>query len=102
MKNGMYELEDIIKAKTAMVDHLAKLSGGELLRGCCTQGCCGDVVQSPLIPRLETTYTKADLMDAKRAMLSTLEELTGGPVIAGCCTQGCCDDQAIAALINVP
>ena len=101
MKNGMYELEDIIRAKMAMVDHLAKLSGGELLRGCCTQGCCGEE-RSSLMPVLEVTYSKADLMDAKRAMLSKLEELTGGQVIAGCCTQGCSDDQAIAALINVP
>ena len=102
MKEGMYELEDIIKAKRAMVDHLASLSGGELLKGCCTQGCCDDVEAMPLMPSFELRYTQADLMDAKRKMLRTLEDITGGPVLAGCCTQGCCDDSAIAALVNVP
>ena len=101
MKEGVYELDDIIKAKKAMVDHLASLSGGELIKGCGSQGCI-DNLDFPLLPSLEPKYSKTDLMDAKRAMLSTLEAITGGPVLKGCCTQGCCDELAIAALINVP
>jgi hypothetical protein len=35
-----YTREDIIRARQAMLDSLAAASGGRLLAGCCTQGCC--------------------------------------------------------------
>src|SRR4051812_33035945 len=97
----MYSAEDILRAKRAMLDHLASLTGGELLRGCCTQGCCGEelVLEYKVIPELTvSSYSSKDLLAAKRAMLSTLAEISGGNLIAGCCTQGCCDDDAFAAL----
>src|SRR5215831_1287650 len=99
-----YGAEDILKAKRAMLDHLASLSGGELLMGCCTQGCCGEIeLDYKALDELTTPlYSRQDMLEAKRAMLSTLAELSGGKVILGCCTQGCCDDAASAALINIP
>jgi len=101
----VYTSDDILKAKRAMLDHLASLTSGELLLGCCTQGCCDDDpklafgVVADLTP---PPYTRSELLQAKRAMLSTLAEISGGQMLAGCCTQGCCDDGAIDALINVP
>jgi hypothetical protein len=42
----LYSKEDLAKARIAMLKELAAISGGELLRGCCTQGCCRQDAQS--------------------------------------------------------
>lgn len=36
----MYTKADIEAARQKMLDHLAEISGGDLILGCCTQGCC--------------------------------------------------------------
>jgi hypothetical protein len=99
-----YGVEDILKAKRAMLHHLASLSGGELIAGCGTQGCLAEpTVDYKVVPGLTVPlYSSQDMLDAKRAMLSALAEISGGKLILGCCTQGCCDDDAMAALINIP
>jgi hypothetical protein len=35
-----YGRDDLLRAKQAMLNELAEISGGKLLLGCCTQGCC--------------------------------------------------------------
>jgi hypothetical protein len=40
-----YSKEDIEEARQKMLDHLAEISGGELILGCCTQGCCDKEAQ---------------------------------------------------------
>ncbi len=35
-----YTREEVAKATKKMFEELARLRGGRLLRGCCTQGCC--------------------------------------------------------------
>jgi hypothetical protein len=99
-----YTAADILKAKRAMLNHLASLSEGELLLGCCTQGCCEEIrLENKLMSDLTVPpYSRQDVLQAKRAMLSTLAEISGGNLLLGCCTQGCCDEEAVAALINVP
>jgi hypothetical protein len=37
---NVYTREDILQAKASMLGKLAELSGGVLVAGCCTQGCC--------------------------------------------------------------
>jgi hypothetical protein len=37
---GHYSHADLLTAKQAMLEELVEISGGELLRGCCTQDCC--------------------------------------------------------------
>jgi hypothetical protein len=39
-KVGYYSPADLLTAKQAMLEELVDISGGELLRGCCTQDCC--------------------------------------------------------------
>ncbi len=104
MAKKLYSGADVLKAKRAMLDHLAALSGGVLIPGCCTQGCCDDVKrEGRVLPELTvSSYSRDDMLSAKRAMLSTLAQISGGTMIPGCCTQGCCDDDGIAAVINVP
>jgi hypothetical protein len=36
----LYTKQDIQRARKAMLQELAAISGGRLLKGCCTQGCC--------------------------------------------------------------
>ncbi|MBY3222196.1 hypothetical protein [Rhizobium laguerreae] len=102
-KKRLYNADDIIKGKRAMLDHLASLSGGEIIKGCCTQGCCGEITFDPsIMPEITIPpYSSQDLLNGKRAMLSTLAEISGGKLILGCCTQGCCDETALAISINV-
>ena len=45
----LYTKEDLRRAKIAMLDYLADLSGGRLLKGCCTQGCCDPGAQEWII-----------------------------------------------------
>lgn len=100
-----YTRADLEKAKQAMLHSLAELSGGELLRGCCTQGCCDDEAQAMISWKSELSYppyTKQDLINAKRAMLAELAAISGGQLVAGCGTQGCVDLDAASALINLP
>jgi hypothetical protein len=35
-----YTKEELFQATKKMFEELARLRGGTLLRGCCTQGCC--------------------------------------------------------------
>jgi hypothetical protein len=35
-----YAPEDLLAAKQAMLEDLVAISGGTLLRGCCSQDCC--------------------------------------------------------------
>lgn len=42
-----YTKEDLIKARRLMLESLAATSGGMVLRGCCTQGCCVEVDLTP-------------------------------------------------------
>lgn len=35
-----YTRQDLMQAKQAMLSELASISGGVILRGCCTQDCC--------------------------------------------------------------
>jgi hypothetical protein len=51
-----YSPAALLLAKQAMLAELVEISGGELLRGCCTQDCCdsggcpdGIVVEPPLV-----------------------------------------------------
>lgn len=104
-KKKTYSGDDILRAKRVMLNELASFSSGQLILGCCTQGCCDDdpKLTIGLIPDLQPPpYSRHEIIQAKRAMLNHLAELSGGALILGCCTQGCCDDDAIAALINVP
>lgn len=39
-KKKLYSYQDIEVARQKMLDHLASISGGEVILGCCTQGCC--------------------------------------------------------------
>lgn len=102
-----YTREQLVKAKQAMLDQLAEFSGGELIRGCCTQGCCDPTAQDFVVslgnlePTIKT-YTKEHIERAKRAMLLELTEISGGVIIAGCCTQGCCDPVAQSSWIVFP
>jgi len=41
----LYSQKDIKEAKQKMLDHLASISGGEVILGCCTQGCCEEEAQ---------------------------------------------------------
>ncbi|MDX1121810.1 hypothetical protein GOL29_27985 [Sinorhizobium medicae] len=99
----LYNADDLIRGKRAMLDHLASLSGGELIKGCCTQGCCGETTFDPrILPEITyPMYSSQDLADGKRAMLSTLAEISGGKLILGCCTQGCCDQSALEISVNI-
>jgi hypothetical protein len=45
----LYTRSDINKAKAAMLKTLAEISGGRLLLGCCTQGCCDPTAQDWVI-----------------------------------------------------
>ncbi len=36
----IYSRKDIEEARQKMLSHLASISGGTLIMGCCTQGCC--------------------------------------------------------------
>lgn len=38
--NGMYTKKEIDEARQKMLDHLATIAGGQVILGCCTQGCC--------------------------------------------------------------
>lgn len=40
-----YNRQDIEAARAKMLEHLASLSGGELILGCCTQSCCHESAQ---------------------------------------------------------
>ncbi len=42
----LYTQQDIEDARQKMLDHLASLSGGQVILGCCTQGCCEVTAQS--------------------------------------------------------
>ncbi len=42
----LYSRKDIDEARKKMLEHLASISGGELILGCCTQGCCEKDVQA--------------------------------------------------------
>ncbi len=41
----MYTREEIEEARQKMLEHLASLSDGALILGCCTQGCCDEKAQ---------------------------------------------------------
>jgi hypothetical protein len=98
-----YSAEDILNAKRAMLNHLESLSGGTLLAGCCTQGCCGESLDYTLLPvATHHLYSRQDMLTAKRAMLNHLASLSHGALLMGCCSQGCCDERALAAWINIP
>ena len=90
-----YTKEEILNARQAMLESLADVSDGNLIRGCCTQDCCDDEAQALFTGILKPEpYTKTDLIRAKRAMLDELASMSGGGLVAGCCTQGCCDPEA--------
>ncbi len=104
-KKMTYSRDDILKAKRAMLNELVSFSSGQIILGCCTQGCCDDdpKLTYGLIADLRPPpYSTHEVIQAKRAMLNHLAELSDGVLLAGCCTQGCCDPDAIDALINVP
>jgi hypothetical protein len=104
-KKKTYSRDDILQAKRVMLNELASLSSGQLIPGCCTQGCCDDdppLTVSLIADLRPPPYSKREVIQAKRAMLNHLANLSDGVLIAGCCTQGCCDPDAMDALINVP
>jgi hypothetical protein len=45
----LYTPADLNKARTAMLKALADISGGRLIRGCCTQGCCDQSAQELVV-----------------------------------------------------
>jgi hypothetical protein len=45
-REKMYSKAEIEEARQKMLDHLASISGGEIILGCCTQGCCEKDAQS--------------------------------------------------------
>jgi hypothetical protein len=44
-KKELYTKADIARARKAFLDELRNVSGGTLIRGCCTQGCCEEEAQ---------------------------------------------------------
>jgi hypothetical protein len=44
-----YTREQLTIAKQAMLDQLAGFSGGRMIPGCCTQGCCDATAQESWI-----------------------------------------------------
>lgn len=55
-KKTLYTKHDLAKARFAMLKELASISGGELIRGCCTQGCCELEAQS-----FATAFTPSEI-----------------------------------------
>ncbi len=103
----LYAKEDIEQAKRAMLDSLARISGGKLIPGCCTQGCCEADAQSVIVlaaegkrPAAKKRYTREDIDLSKQALMSALAALSGGRLLDGCCTQGCCDPTAQNWLVD--
>jgi hypothetical protein len=48
-RKKLYTKADLARARKAFLEELRSVSGGSLIRGCCTQGCCEEEAQTFVI-----------------------------------------------------